>query len=439
MRIQLVGANVYRDGSLHSSDVLIEDGWLVSAWESNTTPLQTIDCTGLTLLPGVIDSQVHFREPGLTHKEDLASGTAAAALGGVTAVFEMPNTTPSTTDEPTFLDKGHRAQDRVWSNIGFYLGASAENATCIDKLEQLPGCCGVKVFMGSSTGDLLVQEDDIIAQVLRHGHKRVAFHAEDNQRLQERAHIVKGEAVSVHDHPRWRDEETALRATQRLITLGHQVPERPMHVLHITTADEMVVLAEAKKSLPNLSVEVTPQHLTLSAPECYDRLGTLAQMNPPVRSKTHQEGLWKALNAGVVDVIGSDHAPHTLEEKAKVYPKSPSGMTGVQTLLPLMLNHVHEGRLSLQRLVQLVCERPVELFNLPKMGRVEPGYRANLTLVDLNAKRTITNQWIASKSRWTPFNGMAVTGWPMMTIVNGQVAMRDDELVGPPKGQLLFT
>jgi dihydroorotase len=388
-----------------------------------------IDAAGLTILPGVIDTQVHFREPGLTHKEDLASGTAGAALGGVTAIFEMPNTNPNTLDENDLNDKLARAKGRAWVDHAFFIGASDENADRLGALELLPGCAGVKIFMGSSTGSLLVADDETLESVLRHGRRRVAIHSEDEMRLRERLALVKG----VDDpglHPHWRDVETAVRSTNRLLKIARRAGRR-VHVLHISTADEMEIFKDHKDIA---TVEVLTHHLTLAAPECYQRLGTLAQMNPPVRDQHHQDGIWRAVRNGLVDCIGSDHAPHTLEEKARPYPTSPSGMPGVQTLLPVMLNHMHEGRLTLQRLIDLTSAGPARIYNIRNKGRIALGYDADFSVVDLKARRTITNDWMATKCGWTPYHGMSVMGWPMATIIRGSVVMREGELLGAPQG-----
>jgi len=393
---------------------------------------ETFDAGGLAVLPGVIDTQVHFREPGLEHKEDLESGTRAAALGGVTAVFEMPNTRPSTTDAAALADKVARAHGRVWCDIAFFMGASPENADDLATLERAPGCCGVKMFMGSSTGTLLVSEDADIRRVLASGNRRVAVHSEDEARLEERKTIAR-DATTPHAHADWRDVETALRSTTRLLKIARQTG-RPVHVLHVTTGDEVPVLA-AHKDIA--TVEVTPQHLTLAAPEAYDRLGTLAQMNPPIRDEAHRTALWQAVADGVVDVIGSDHAPHSLEEKGHDYPNSPSGMPGVQTLVPVLLDHVHAGRLSLERFVDLTSAGPQRIYNIAGKGRIAVGYDGDFTIVDLKARRTIENSWIASKCGWTPFDGMRVTGWPKATVVRGAIVMREDELAETPSGGIV--
>ncbi len=385
---------------------------------------------GLHVLPGVIDTQVHFREPGLEHKEDLETGTRAAALGGVTGVFEMPNTNPPTADGAALADKLARARGRAWCEHAFYVGATGDNAGILAQIESRSGCCGVKMFMGASTGSLLVADDERVEIVLRAGRRRVAIHAEDEPRMQERRALIKPEGGPAQ-HPVWRDEETALRATRRALALARKT-RRPVHILHVTSAEEMPLLAEHKDIA---TVEVTPQHLTLAAPECYERLGTLAQMNPPIRDARHRDALWRALADGIVDVIGSDHAPHTREEKARAYPASPSGMTGVQTLVPIMLDHVAAGRLTLERFADLTSAGPQRVFNIAAKGRIALGYDADLTIVDLARRRRIENSWIASRCGWTPFDGMSVTGWPRATVIRGRMVMREDELLGPPSGE----
>src|SRR5712672_1468439 len=390
---------------------------------------EVIDCTGLHILPGVIDTQVHFREPGLTQKEDLETGSRSAVLGGVTAVFEMPNTNPTTTGAEALADKLARGHHRMHCDFAFYMGGTRENTRELPELERLPGCCGVKVFVGSSTGSLLVEDDGGLRNILKAIRRRAAFHSEDEYRLRERKdQRIAGDPRS---HPVWRDETVALQCTQRLVALARETGKR-VHVLHITSAREMEYLAAHKDVA---SVEVTPHHLTLAAPECYARLGTLAQMNPPVRGASHRAALWRGLEAGVVDVLGSDHAPHTREEKAKPYPTSPSGMTGVQTLVSLMLDHVNAGRLTLARFVDLSSAGPARLFGIVGKGRIAAGYDADLTIVDLKRRQTISNAWIASRAGWTPYDGVAVTGWPVGTFVRGARVMWEGELVAPGRGE----
>ncbi|MBM3512924.1 MAG: dihydroorotase [Alphaproteobacteria bacterium] len=425
------GGQVFTPGGLVACDVGIRAWRFAALGDLRTASAGSVfDAKGLTVLPGVIDEQVHFREPGPTHKEDLESGTRGAALGGVTAVFEMPNTDPPTTTAEAMADKVRRATGRSWTDFAFYVGASPENAGQLAALERVPACAGIKMFMGSSTGSLLVRDDENIARVLASGTRRVTVHSEDDMRLVERNPMVK-DGADVSMHPEWRDVETAVRSTQRLLTLARKAGRR-VHVLHVSTAEEMELLAQHRDIA---TVEVLPQHLTLAAPECYQRLGTLAQMNPPIRDARHRDALWRAINDGVVDCMGSDHAPHTLEEKSRPYPRSPSGLTGVQTLVPLMLDHVAQGRLSLQRFVELTSAGVQRVFGVAGKGRIALGYDADLTVADLKAKRTIENKWIASKTGWTAFHGMQVTGWPKATIIRGNIVMRDDELVAKQIGQ----
>jgi dihydroorotase len=424
------GGSVFTPGGAVDIDVGVRAGKIAALGNlSGAAAAERFDASHLTVLPGCIDEQVHFREPGPTHKEDLDTGTRGAALGGIVAVFEMPNTDPATTTADAIADKVSRATGRAWVDFAFYVGASPENADELGMLERLPGCCGVKMFMGSSTGTLLVADDENVARVLRSGSRRVTVHSEDDMRLTDRAVLVR-EGAHVSMHAEWRDVETALRSTTRLLKLARE-HHRRVHVLHVTTAEEMELLAQHKDIA---TVEVLPQHLTLAAPECYERLGTFAQMNPPIRDARHRSALWAAVNAGIVDCIGSDHAPHTREEKARPYPRSPSGLTGVQTTVPIMLDHVTAGRLTLQRFVDLMSAGPARIFGIAGKGRIAAGYDADFTVVDLKARKMIRNDWIASRSGWTAFDGMTVTGWPKATIIRGQTVMREDTLLGAPLG-----
>ncbi|WP_018406093.1 dihydroorotase [Methylocystis rosea] len=421
------GALVNQDGE-GARDVGLRDGKIAEIGDlSRASAGETIDCRGLHILPGVIDSQVHFREPGAPHKEDLESGSRGAVLGGVVGVFDMPNTNPLTTGEAELADKVARASGRMHCDFAFWVGGTHENAAHLSELERLPGAAGIKVFMGSSTGSLLIADDAGIADVLSHTRRRAAFHSEDEDRLNLRKSLrIAGDPSS---HPVWRDVETAVRSTRRLMNIAREKGAL-VHVLHVTTEEEIALLSEHKDIA---SVEVTPHHLTMDASD-YARIGTLAQMNPPVREARHREALWRGVAQGVVDVLGSDHAPHTLEEKAKPYPNSPSGMTGVQTLVPLLLDHVNAGRLTLQRFVDLTSAGPARLFGIAGKGRAAVGYDADLTIVDMKRRETIRNSWIASRVGWTPYDGKEVVGWPVGTFVRGAKVMWEGELVAPSRG-----
>lgn len=422
------GTVVNHDG-IHAIDVGVTAGHITALGGLGAeTADRIIDCRGLHILPGVIDTQVHFREPGLTHKEDLESGSRSAVMGGVTGVFEMPNTNPLTTSRETFFEKIRLGTNRMHCDFAFYIGGTHDNVGELAELERLPGCAGVKVFMGSSTGSLLVPDDGGVEAILRAISRRAAFHSEDEYRLEERKGLrVPGDPSS---HPVWRDPEAALRSTRRLVALARKTGKR-IHVLHISTAEEMVFLADHKDVA---SVEVTPHHLTLDE-TAYTRLGTYVQMNPPVRDKAHREGIWAGVANGVADILGSDHAPHTREEKDHPYPQSHSGMTGVQTLVPIMLDHVNAGRMSLERFVDMTSHGPNRLFGIAKKGRIAVGYDADLTIVDLKRTETITNAQVASRVGWAPYDGVSVTGWPVGTIVRGHVVMWQGELVTPSVGQ----
>jgi dihydroorotase len=387
-----------------------------------------LNAIGLHILPGVIDTQVHFREPGKTYKEDLESGARAAAMGGVTAVFEMPNTDPSTTNMAALDDKLARARGRMSVDYAFYAGGATDNVADLVEMERAPGCCGVKIFMGASTGSLLVKSDEDVTRILAAVTRRVAVHSEDEYRMEQRRHLARDGDWSSHIEVR--DVESAVSSTRRLLAIAQRLRKR-VHVLHVTTQEELPLL-EAARDL--VSVEALANHLTLAAPYCYERLQGKAQQNPPIREARHRAALWQAIDQGLVDIVASDHAPHTQAEKAKPYPQSPSGTPGVQTLTPIMLTHVAEGRLSLQRFVDLTSAGPNRVFQLARKGRIALGYDGDFTIVDLKARRIIRDEDQASKSNWTPFAGMTAQGWPMATIVRGRIVMQDGELLQPGLG-----
>lgn len=422
------GVVVNQDG-IGKRDIAIAGGRIVEIGTIDSARAgEIVDCAGLHVLPGVIDSQVHFREPGAEHKEDLATGSLGAVMGGVTSVFEMPNTNPLTVSAEMLADKIARAQGRMHCDFAFWVGGTHDNAEEVGELERLPGAAGIKIFMGASTGDLLVADDAGVEAILSRTDRRVAIHSEDEYRLNDRKHLrVEGDPSS---HPIWRDEVAALRSTERLVRIARKTGAR-IHLLHVSTAEEMEFIRAHKDYA---TVEVTPQHLTFSADD-YDGLGSRIQMNPPIREARHRDAIWDGLAQGVADVLGSDHAPHTLEEKAKPYPASPSGMTGVQTLVPVMLDHVANGRLSLERFVDLTSAGPLRLFGMAGKGRIAAGYDADFTIADLKRRETIGNDWIASRSGWTPYDGKTVTGWPVGTIIRGRRVMWEGELMAPALGE----
>ena len=431
--MSLKNGQVMIDGELITTNIYIKDGSINLISNKNFESDETIDCKNLLILPGVIDSQVHFREPGLEGKENLESGMLAAVSGGVTAIFEMPNTNPLTITPETISDKLKRASMGAWSDYAFYLGGTMRTSSNLSDWENLKGVCGIKIFMGASTGDLMTASDEEVESVVANGQRVIAVHAEDQMIMMENQKNILGDSEDVAMHCKWRSPESCLSATRRVVTLAKK-HNRRVHILHITTEQEMDFLSKNKDVA---SVELLANHLSLHAPECYERLGTLAQQNPPIREKNHQDALWKALNDGVVDIIASDHAPHTLDEKAQTYPKSPSGTPGVQTLVPIMLNHVNNGKLSLSKLVSLWSYGPERVHKIHNKGRIKEGYDADFTIIDMNKDVIISNQQQKSKSKWTPFDGMKVRGWPTHTIVRGNCVMCNDEVLGQPNGEMV--
>ncbi len=434
MRFDMIlkGGTVVAASGTCVADVAVKSGKIAGIGDfASGDAAETIDCRGLHILPGVIDTQVHFREPGMEHKESLRTGMLAAAAGGVCTVFEMPNTNPLTVTPEAVEDKIRRAEKEAWTDYAFYLGGTAGNADRLALWEMLPGVCGIKIFMGSSTGDLLTAEDEDIESILSSGNRIVAVHAEDEKIMEENKKRILGGSRDVRLHPFWRSPESCLSATTRLLRLARKRGRR-VHVLHVSTAEEIEELA---KNRDIASVEVLVNHLTLFAPDCYEELGTLAQQNPPIREKRHQEALWRAVAEGKADILASDHAPHTLEEKARPYPGSPSGTPGVQTLVPVMLDHVNNGRLTLERFVSLTAHGPARVHKISGKGDIADGFDADFTIVDMNAGREITNAQQKSASGWTPYHGRKVKGWPVMTILRGNIVMREDEISGAACGK----
>ena len=418
----------YIDGKLTKTDVGLSGNKIKKIGKIELNSAKVYDATDKVVLPGIIDTQVHFREPGSTDAEDLESGSRAAVLGGVTSLFEMPNTNPPTSNLVEFDKKLHAAKNRMHSNYAFYFGATPDNTDQLAKLKDVEGCCGVKLFAGSSTGNLLVDKEADIEKVISSSDRIVSIHSEDEDIIKLRKKFIK--KGDVHSHPEWRNVECAMSSTRRVVKIAERYNKK-IHVLHITTKEEVDFLAMHKK---NVTFETTPQHLTLYAPDCYEKLGTYAQMNPPLRTKEHYDRLWVAIKNNVVDVLGSDHAPHLKENKDKEYPNTPSGMPGVQTIFPVMLNHVNEGKLSLQQLINLMCENPCRIFGIKNKGFIKEGYDADLTIADMNKEVIIKNEMIASKCGWTPFNNYKVKGFPVGTIVNGNLVMSDGKVIIESKG-----
>ncbi len=419
------------DGKLTKTDIGLSNNKIKKIGKIELNSSKVYDATNKVVLPGVIDTQVHFREPGSTDAEDLESGSRAAVLGGVTSLFEMPNTNPPTSNLIEFDKKLQAAKNRMHSNYAFYFGATPDNTEQLAQLKNVEGCCGVKLFAGSSTGNLLVDKEADIEKVISSSDRIVSIHSEDEDIIKLRKKFIK--KGDVHSHAEWRNVEVAMSSTRRVVKIAERYNKK-IHVLHVTTREEVDFLAMHKK---NVTFETTPQHLTMYAPDCYDKLGTYAQMNPPLRTKEHYDRLWLAIKNNIVDVLGSDHAPHLKKNKNKEYPNSPSGMPGVQTIFPVMLDHVNNGKLTLRQLINLMCENPCKIFGIKNKGYLKEGYDADLTITDMNKEVVIKNEMIASKCGWTPFNNHKVKGFPVATIVNGHLVMSDGKVVEETKGSPL--
>jgi len=421
----------YIEGKFQNVDLALSDNKIKKIGKISLNNAKVVDASGKIVLPGIIDTQVHFREPGPNGAEDLESGSRAAVAGGVTSVFEMPNTNPPTSNFKEFNNKLNAAKNRMFCNYAFYFGATPDNMKELAAVNTLEGCCGVKLFAGSSTGNLLVSKEKDIEKVISNSSKIISVHSEDENILLSRKKFIKEGDVS--SHPVWRNEECALESTKRVVGIAEKYKKK-IHILHVTTKQEIDFFS---KKRDNVTFEITPQHLTLFAPGCYEKLKTFSQMNPPIRTKDHHDKLWEAVKNSLVSTIGSDHAPHTKEEKNKKYPLSPSGMPGVQTLLPVMLNHVNNGKLNLEKLIKLVCENPCQVFGVKNKGYIKENYDADLTIVDMNKEVVIKDNWIESKCGWTPFNNYKVKGFPVATIVNGEIVMENNKIISNAKGKPL--
>jgi dihydroorotase len=384
---------------------------------------------GLTLLPGVIDPQVHFREPGLEHKEDLFTASCACAKGGVTSFLEMPNTRPLTTTQAALDDKLSRAAEKCLVNYGFFIGATAENLPDLLTANPTPG---IKVFMGSMHGQLLVDGEATLEAIFAAGDRLIAVHAEDQARINQRRQEFAG-ISDVAVHSQIQDNQAALLATQLALKLSNKY-QRRLHILHLSTGDEAELLRQEKPSW--VTAEVTPQHLLLNT-SAYEKIGSLAQMNPPLRAPRDNEILWQALLDGVIDFIATDHAPHTLAEKAQDYPNTPSGMPGVETSLPLMLTQAVQGRCTVAQVANWMSAAVAKAYKIPNKGKIAPGFDADLVLVDLDNYRLVVREEMVTKCGWSPFEGWNLTGWPVVTVVGGKVVFENGKLDTTVRGEAL--
>ena len=419
-------------GELLLGDVLCGNGKIIQIDPQITTMpdnTQVIDAKGLTLLPGVIDPQVHFREPGLEYKEDLFTASCACARGGVTSFLEMPNTRPLTTTQAALDDKLQRAAQKSLVNYGFFIGATPEGLP--DLLTANP-VCGIKVFMGSMHGQLLMDDEVALEAIFAKGKRLIAVHAENQARINQR----RQEFADITDpaiHSQIQDNQAALEATQLALRLSKKY-QRRLHILHLSTGEEAELLRQDKPAW--VTAEVTPQHLVLNT-NAYAEIGTFAQMNPPLRSPQDNEILWQALRDGVIDFIATDHAPHTLEEKAKEYPNSPSGMPGVETSLAVMLTQAKQGKCTVAQVSHWMSTAVAQGYGIPQKGRIEVGYDADLVLVDLENYHPVLREELQTKCGWSPFEGWSLTGWAQVTIVGGEIVFNHGKLNLDIRGKAL--
>ena len=427
--LTIKNAGVVLPGNIQKTNVSVINGVINAIGSEIPDVGEVVDAEGLFLIPGIIDPQVHFREPGADHKEDLHSGSCAAAAGGVTSFLDMPNNNPPVTTIKRMAEKKQLAAEKSVVNYGFFIGATPGN---LEELNAVENVCGIKIFMGASTGDLLVDDPDILESIFANGTKLIAVHAEDESILQANRKLMKG-FDDVRVHSRIRDESAALSATKLAVRLSLKY-QRRLHILHLTTEEECDFL----RTLPrehHISTEVCPQHLVLTSPECYEHLGTMAQMNPPIRSKRHTVALWQALKDGIIDCIATDHAPHTLAEKKQPYGRSPSGMPGVETSLALMLDRVNRDLCTLPEVVYWMSESPAKLYKMHGKGRIEVGQDADLALINMSLKKKVTNGKLNTRVNWSPFDGMELQGWPVRTIVNGQTVFLNGEVNKSVRGK----
>ena len=417
MRLLISGATCILPTGQARVDLLIENGKILGIDPPQGASVdETIHAEDLVVIPGVVDDQVHFRDPGLTHKEDLHTATRACAKGGVTSFLEMPNTKPTTTTCDRLTEKLTLASEKCLVNYGFYIGATPAN---LDELKTAKRTPGIKIFIGSSTGDLLVDNQQDLERIFAETTLPICAHCEDEATVRANSLRLNG-GSKYKDHSQSRDEAAAVIATKRALDLAIRHRHR-FHVLHVSTAAETELLRDPQGLI---TAEACPHHLFFNVDD-YERLGSLVQMNPSIKTSADNEGLWRALKDGRIQVIATDHAPHTLEEKQQPYPKSPSGLPAVENSLALMLDCVNAGICSLESVVHWMCDAPSRVWDMVGKGRIAEGYDADLVLVDLGRKQTVRNENQQTKCGWSPWDGVTLQGWPVRTIVGGKTVFLD--------------
>ena len=427
MRTRISGATCVLPSGLANVDLLIENEKILGIDPPRAAQADaTINADGLFLIPGVIDDQVHFRDPGLTHKEDLSTATRACAKGGVTSFLEMPNTKPTTITQQRLNEKLELASQKCLVNYGFYIGATPQN---VEELRTVTRTPGIKIFIGSSTGDLLVDQQEALERIFAETTLPICAHCEDEETVRANRDRLNG-GTSIQDHSRIRDEAAAVIATKRAIDLAIRHRHR-FHVLHVSTAAETEFLRDPQGLI---TAEACPHHLFFNIDD-YERLGSLVQMNPSIKTSADNAGIWKALKEGIIQVVATDHAPHTLEEKQQPYPASPSGLPAVENSLALMLNSVNQGICTIENVVHWMCDAPARVWDLVHKGRIAEGYDADLVLVDMNKRQIVRNEDQETKCRWTPWHGETLQGWAVRTIVNGKTVFLDGRIDDSIRGR----
>ena len=415
MRLAIENGLAVVEDEILKKNIEIEDGKIKKISDQTLNCEQTIDASGKIILPGLIDVHVHLREPGLTQKEDVLTGTSAAAAGGVTSVFEMPNTNPATTTLGLLDQKRELLKEKSLVNYGIYMGATSQNMEELRKAENVPG---IKIYMGSSTGDLLLTDEKAISEVMKTGRK-IVIHAEDEELINANSEKLKNED-SPEIHSKIRTDEVEASAITKATALSES-PEK-LHFTHVSSRKGLELIKKAGSTF-----DVTPHHLFLTE-DALKTQGNFAKMNPALKSEEDRESLWNAVLEGNRVCIATDHAGHTVEEKSTDYWIAPSGIAGLETMLPLLLNAVNENKISLIQVVKLTSGNPAEIFGVKNKGKIREGFDADLVIVDMEKEKTVANEKLFAKCKWSPFNGWTLKGWPFATIVNGQIAFTENSV-----------
>ncbi len=438
-RLLITNAQIVNEQHITRGDIWIDKGRIeaVGGDLSGRAADTVIDANGRALLPGLIDDQVHFREPGLTHKGDIGSESRAAVAGGITSFMEMPNTNPTTTDHQALEAKRAIAARTAHANYAFYLGATNTNIEAVKSLDPLK-VCGVKVFMGASTGDMLVDDPDTLEKIFAEAPVLVATHCEDTPTIvanEARFRERYGDDVPMHCHPEIRSREACLKSSSLAVDLARRHGTR-LHVLHLTTADEMSLFSTAPTNQKSITAEVCAHHLFFSDAD-YPTRGARIKCNPAIKGESDRQALLRAVIEGRIDIIATDHAPHTREEKQNLYFNSPSGLPLVQDALPSLLEHYHQGVLPLPLIVEKTSHAVARLFAIQERGFIREGYWADLVLVDLERPHTVEPGTAFAKCGWSPFEGHRFQSTVDLTIVNGRIVYQDGRFPEPPRGVAL--